>query len=138
MPTKFATVGDGPTPSLRRAAQGGCSPPASMLADLGVSAVACLGRGSAESARAFAARGVAPLDLRFLAPAHGAGRASAAVALLPALDRLLSLVRDAQGAVVVHVGSGGDWPASSLGMLTAAFLISWVHIMMVAPTMLPS
>jgi hypothetical protein len=120
---------------------------ASLLADLGVSAVACLGRGSAETARAFAARGVAPLDLRLLAPAHGVGRASAAVALLPALDRLLSLARGAQGAVAVHVGSGGDWPASSLGMLAAAFLISrfgfsggeaaaWVH--MVAPTMLPS
>jgi hypothetical protein len=119
---------------------------ASLLADLGVSAVACLGRGSAGSAQAFAARSVAPLDLRLLAPAHGAD-AYAAGTLLPALDRLITLARGAPGAVAVHIGSGSDWPASSLSMLAAAFLIrrfgfpgeeaaAWVH--MVAPNMLSS
>jgi hypothetical protein len=94
---------------------------ASLLADLGVSAAACLGRGSAACARSFAARGVAPVDLRLRAPAHGAG---AAGALLPALDRLLALARGTPGAVAVYCGAGGEWGASSVGTLAAALLIS--------------
>ena len=108
---------------------------ASLLADLGVSAAACLGRGSAASARAFAARGVAPVNLRLIAPANGAG----AGALLPALDHLLTLARGAPGAVALHCGAGGEWPAGWLGTLAVAFLISrlgfsgaeaaaWVHM----------
>ena len=119
---------------------------ASLLADLGVSAAACLTRTSAASARAFAARGVDPADLRFLAPARappGPG------ALLPALDRLLSLARAVPGGVAVHCGSvraGWPGPGSPLGVMAAAFLISrcgfsgaeaaaWVH--MVAPPNAP-
>jgi hypothetical protein len=112
---------------------------ASLLADLGVSAAACLGRASPACAEALAAGGVAPLDLRLAAPPQGAGGASAAGALLPGLDRLLALARGAPGAVAVHGGAGGEWPAGWLGTLAAAFLISrfgfsgaeaaaWVHM----------
>jgi hypothetical protein len=95
---------------------------ASLLADLGVSSAACLGRGSPAATQALAARGVSSVNLRLPVPAHGAAAASAAGALLPALDRLLALAR--AGAVGVHCGAGCEWPAHSLGTLAAAFLIS--------------
>ena len=70
------------------------------------------------------------------APAAGA---SAAGALLPALNSLLALARGAPGAVAVHGRAGGEWGAGWLGTLAAAFLISrfgfsgaeaaaWVHM----------
>ncbi len=121
---------------------------ASLLAYLGAPAAVCLGRSSAASARAFAARGVALQDLGLLGRARERGSgsegggAAAAAALLPALDRLLALARGAPGAVAVHCGAGGEWPAAWLGTLAAAFLIrrlgfsgpeaaAWVHL--VAP-----
>jgi hypothetical protein len=94
---------------------------ASLLADLGVSAAAGLGRTSAAAARAFAAAGVGPADLRLPPPAPGAPVAGA---LLPALDRLLTLARGAPGGVAVHCGSLRGWPASPLGVVAAAFLVS--------------
>ena len=107
---------------------------ASLLADLGVSATACLGRTSAASARDFAARGVDSADLP-------APRAPGPGALLSALDRLLTLARGAPGGVAVHCGSIRSWPASRLGVMAAAFLISrfdfsgaeWVHLVAVEP-----
>ncbi len=111
---------------------------ASLLPDLGVSEVVCLGQGSAAAARALA--GLALLDLLLHPPANGAAAdASAAGALLPALDRLLALARGAPGAVAVHCGAGRAWPAWSLDTLARAFLISrfgfsgaeaaaWVHL----------
>ena len=119
---------------------------ASLLAELGVSAATCLGRGSATSAVAFAARGVAASDLRLRAPSQEdlARGGVAAGALLPARDRLLALARGSDGAVAVHCGSGCDWQAWSMGMLAAAFLVSrfgfsgpeaaeWVHMVLAAP-----
>ena len=111
---------------------------ASLLADLGVSAAACLSRGSPASARALAEHGVAPSDLRLPGPAHGAGSCGAG-ALLPALDRLLTLVRGAPGAVAVHGDSICGWSRTALGTLAMAVLMSrfgfsgreaaaWVHM----------
>ena len=108
---------------------------ASLLADLGVSAAACLGRTSAASARALAARGVDSADLP-------APRAPGPGALLPALDRLLTLARGAPGGVAVHCDSIRSWPVSRLGVMAAALLISrfgfsgaeaaaWVHLVAV-------
>ena len=105
---------------------------ASLLADLGVAAAACLGRTSAASARALAARGLGPAD--FPAP-----RTPGPGALLPALDRLLTLVRGAPGAVAVHGDSICGWSRTALGTLAMAVLMSrfgfsggeaaaWVHM----------
>ena len=110
--------------TTRRFSAGFC---ASLLVDLGVSAAACLGRSSPASARAFAVRGVAPSDLRLPTPLHeaaGGASSTAAGALLPALDRLLTLARGSQGAVAVHSGSIRNWRRSALGVIAAAFLIS--------------
>jgi hypothetical protein len=44
--------------------------------------------------------------------------------LTPHRPSRLTLARGATpGLVAVHSGPGGDWPASSLGMLATAFLI---------------
>ena len=116
---------------------------ASLLADLGVSAVACLGSGSPSTARALHARGIAAMDLALeAAPAASGGDELAAIVV--ALDRLLALAAAAPGAVAVHSGAGAEWPAA-VGTLAAAFLIrrfgfagaaavAWLH--MLAPWML--
>jgi hypothetical protein len=136
--------------AARRFGAGFC---ASLLADLGATSAACLGRASPAAARALAARGVAPLDLHLAAPAPRAGGGAPAPAaaaagglLLRALDRLLTLARAAPGAVAVHCGAGGgaEWPAAWLATLAAAFLISrfgfsgpeaaaWVHLAAASP-----
>ena len=88
---------------------------ARLLPDLGVSCVACLGRGAPAAAAAFEARGLAAADL---------GLAADGSSLLRGLDRLLSLARAAPGAVAVHSGdAGGGWPGYA-GTLAAAVLIS--------------
>jgi hypothetical protein len=63
---------------------------ASLLADLGVSAVACLGSGSPSTARALHARGIAAMDLALeAAPSASGGDELAAIVV--ALDRPLAL-----------------------------------------------
>ena len=109
---------------------------ATLLADLGVSVVACLSSGSAATARAVEERGMAAVDL---------GLAGDGSSLLRGLDALLSLARGAPGAVAVHSGEGFVWPGY-VGTLVEAFLISrlgfdegsagaWLR--MVSPWMLP-
>ena len=102
--------------------------------ELSVSVVACLGRGSAAAAAAFAARGIDAVDL---------GLAGDGSSLLRGLDRLLALSRAAPGAVAVHSGDGFEWP-EYVGTLVAAFLISregfdegsaWAWLRMVSPWM---
>ena len=118
---------------------------ASLLADLGVSAVACLGSSSPATAHALNARGIAAMDLApdgGSATSESSGGGLAAVVL--ALDRLLALAAATPGAIAVHSGAGGEWP-EAVGTLAAAFLIrrfgfsgaaavAWLH--MVAPWML--
>ena len=117
---------------------------ASLLADLGVSAVACLGSGSPCTARALHARGIAAMDLAPEAASAASGGGGALAATVLALDRLLALAAAAPGAVAVHSGAGAEWPAA-VGTLAAAFLIrrfgfagaaavAWLH--MLAPWML--
>ena len=116
---------------------------ASLLADLGVSAVACLGSGSPATARALHTRGIAAMDLALEAAAAASGGAPLASIIL-ALDRLLALAAAAPGALAVHSGAGAEWP-EAVGTLAAAFLIrrfdfggaaavAWLH--MLAPWML--
>jgi hypothetical protein len=92
---------------------------AALLADLGVTTVACLRRSTPAAAAAFAARGLGAADLHLERPRTGAGGG----ALLLALDRLLALARTAPGAIAVHSGAGFEWPAAA-GTLAAAFLMS--------------
>ena len=88
---------------------------AALLHDLGVSAVACLGTGSAATADALARHGIEAADL---------GLAADGSSLLRGLDRLLSLAAGAPGAVAVHSGdAGGGWPGYA-GTLAKALLIS--------------
>ena len=87
---------------------------ADLFAELKLSVVLCLGRSSAATAAAFAARGIETVDLELAADGSS---------LLRGLDRLLSLAREAPGAVAVHSGDGFEWPAYA-GTLSAAFMIS--------------
>ena len=87
---------------------------AELFQDIGLSLVVCLGRSSAAAAAAFAARGIETVDLELAADGSS---------LLRGLDRLLSLAREAPGAVAVHSGDGFEWPAYA-GTLSAAFMIS--------------
>ena len=89
---------------------------AALLRDLGVSAVACLGRGSAATAAALVRHGIATADL---------GLAADGSSLLRGLDSLLSLARGAPGAVAVHAGGAGgrEWPGYA-GTLARAAVMS--------------
>ena len=87
---------------------------AELFQDMGLSLVVCLGSSSAAAAAAFGARGIETVDLDLAADGSS---------LLRGLDRLLSLAREAPGAVAVHSGDGFEWPAYA-GTLSAAFMIS--------------
>ncbi len=112
---------------------------ASLLVDLGVSAVACLGSCSPATAHALNSRGIAIMDL---APDGGCSfselDAGGLAGVVLALDRLLALAAATPGAVAVHSGAGGEWP-EAVGTLAAAFLIrrfgfsgasavAWLHM----------
>ena len=90
---------------------------AALLRDLGVSAVACLGRGSAATAAALARRGIESVDL---------GLAADGSSLLRGLDALLSLAGGAPGAVAVHAGGGPGggrgWPGYAGTLVRAAVM----------------
>ena len=107
--------------------EGGGQPPArrfgagflaGLLADLGVSAVACLGRADAGDAAAFRASG---LDV------HGLGLDPRRPALLPAMDRLLAVSRSAPGPVALYysdaAGREGARAEASARTLAAAWLM---------------
>ena len=87
---------------------------AELFQDMGLSLVVCLGRSSAATAAAFGARGIETVNLDLAADGSS---------LLRGLDRLLSLAREAPGAVAVHSGDGFEWPAYA-GTLAVAFMIS--------------
>ena len=90
---------------------------AALLRDLGVSAVACLGRGSAATAAALARCGIESVDL---------GLAADGSSLLRGLDTLLSLAGGAPGAVAVHAGGGPGggrgWPGYAGTLVRAAVM----------------
>jgi hypothetical protein len=95
---------DAPGPDGRTARRFAPGFAAALLRDLGVSAVLCLGRGSAATAAAMARHGIATEDL---------GLAGDGSSLLRGLDALLSLAAGAPGAVAVHAGGGAgvrEWP----------------------------
>ena len=117
---------------------------ASLLADLGVSAVACLGSGSPAASLAFSARGIATMDLAQAAPLASASPCEALAAIIRALDRLLALADAKPGVIAMHSGAEAGWP-EAVGTLAAAFLVrrlgfsgggavAWLH--MAAPWML--
>ena len=85
-----------------------------LLVDLGVSSVACLGRTGGDDAAAFHAGGldVHDLDLDPRQPA-----------LLPAIDRLLSVARSAPGPTALFPGRGGGG-AGCVEELAAAWLMT--------------
>ena len=85
---------------------------AALLADLGVSAVACLGRAGDGDAAAFRAHG---LDV------HELGLDPRRPALLPALDRLLAVSRAAPGAVALYGGDAAG--AGCVATVVAAWLM---------------
>jgi hypothetical protein len=88
---------------------------AELLSDLGVSAVACLGRTCAADAAAFQARG---LDV------HDLGIDPRRPAVLRVMDRLLTISRAAPGAVAVFGGGGGGGEVAPeyVGTIAAAWL----------------
>ena len=89
---------------------------ASLLPELGVSAVVCLGRTSGTAAAAFRAGGLDVHDL-----ALDAGQP----ALLGAMDRLLSVSRAAPGATALFPGSGhGEVALEWVRTLAAAWLMT--------------
>ena len=90
---------------------------AELLAELGVSAVVCLGQTGRSDAAAFRRCG---LDV------HDLGLDPRRPALLGAMDRLLALARAAPGAVAVCGWGGDDWGAGQerLRALGAAWLMT--------------
>ena len=87
---------------------------AELLEDLGVAAVACLGRVHDADAAAF--RGCA-LDV------HELGLDPRRPALLPAMDRLLAVSRAAPGAVALCVGGGAAAGEDVVETMAAAWLM---------------
>ena len=102
-------VSEADGPSTRRFGAGFL---ADLLADLDVSAVACLGRTGESDAATMSARG---LDV------HDLGLDPQRPALLGAMDRLLAVSRAAPGAVAVFGYSNGD---AVVGTLAAAWLMA--------------
>jgi hypothetical protein len=90
---------------------------AALLSDLGVSAVACLGRTGGSDAAALRAGGLDVHDL-----ALDARRP----ALLGAMDRLLAVSRSAPGATALFPGHGcgGEALPECAGTLAAAWLMA--------------
>jgi hypothetical protein len=87
---------------------------ADLLADLGVSAVACLGQTNSRDAAAFAARG---LDV------HNLGFESRRLAMLRAVDQLLAVSRASPGAVALFGSVGDAELPEPMGTLVAAYLM---------------
>ena len=105
----WADVSDAGRPAERRFAAGLL---ADVLADLGTSAAAWLGRAGEGDAAAVAARG---LDV------HELGLDERQPALLAAMDRLLAVARAAPGAVAVFGGGGAN---GAVAALAAAWLMT--------------
>ena len=77
---------------------------AELFADLGIETAACLSHTEPSASATLAASGIATTDLG-LAEAFEEG------AFLAAIDRLLVTCGAARGAVALHSGRGGEWPA---------------------------
>ena len=87
---------------------------ADLLADLGVSSVACVGQTSGRDAAAFAARG---LDV------HDLGLDPRRPALLRAVDQLLTVSRASPGAVAVFGGDGEALPKPVRTLVAACLMV---------------